>query len=313
MRRHLKWQPTIFLLALLLSVGSAPAQENELVAPATVWVGVKVVDAQGWEYAGVRLRWVQDGTALEIRRADGAIKLFPPEQVTRVFDAGGADITNEVGTARSGVLTPAPGLPQTDASGAEFVPAPAKRGTTLSAVSGLNSRRLFDMAIDANVGIASASGNWYAGLDAGMSVAGGIRFMTSDRDYIHFVYRYQSLGQQSFEVYDFSYRVIEVDASMHEFQLLLGRHASLMADQAVRSVGYAEFGVAALNHRFGFSSGGAEGLTKIGVVAQGGLMVLMSQAAALDLSLSAVWKPGLSGDEGSGFVLGGQAGLTFFF
>jgi hypothetical protein len=100
---------------------------------------------------------------------------------------------------------------------------------------------------------------------------------------------------------------------MHEFQFLVGRHAELVADKAVKSVGYAELGVAALNHRFGFSSGGDEGLTRFGFVTQGGLMVLMSPAAALDLSISAVWKPGWSGDEGNGFIFGGHAGLTFFF
>ncbi len=311
MRRHLKTQPTIILLALLLSVGSAPAQENELAAseavPATVWLGVKVVDAQGWEYAGVRLRWVQDGAALEIRRSDGAIKLFPPEEVARVFDAGGADITREVGMSRSGELTPPPaGLPPLDASGTEFAPVPAT-------ASGQNTQRLFDTALDAGVGIASVSGDWFAGLEAGINASGGLRFMTGDRNYLHFVYRYQSLGQQSFEIYDFGLEVVEVDASVHEFQFLVGRHTELVAGKAAKSVGYAEFGVAALNHRFSFSSGGGESLTRFGFVTQGGLMVLMSEAAALDLSISAVWKPGWSGDEGNGFVLAGHAGLTFFF
>ena len=317
MSDHLSVRTVILLLAILLSVGTAQGQENEPAAPlavsATIWVGVKVVDAQGWQYAGVRLRWVQDGTVLEIRRSDGAIKLFPPEQVVRVFDASGADITNDVGAARSGVLAPPPGLPTTDASGTEFGSAPVQRGATLSGASEKYTRRLFNTAIDAGIGLASVSGNWFAGLEAGMNASGGIRFMTSERDYLHLAYRYQSLGQQSFEIYDFGYQVVEVDASVHEFQILFGRHASLVADKKVSSVGYAEFGVAALNHRFGFSSGGGESLTRFGFVTQGGLMVLMSEAAALDLSVSAVWKPGWSGDEGSGFVIGGQAGLIFFF
>ncbi len=313
MNRHWNIRLAVLLMTTLWCVSAVQAQGT---APATVWSGVKVVDAHGWEYTNVTLSWDQDGQALKMRRPDGATKVFRPDEITRVYDANGVDITNEIGVARNGgAVPPASAQPNVSGVGVVPVPAQAQRGATLSSASSRPKvERLFSVAIDAGVGFGMPAGTWFNSLEAGMNAQTGLRIMVGDRHYLHFAYRYQTLGKQSFLVYDYGVESIAIETSIHEFQFMLGRHTELALGEVAKTVGYAEFGIASLNHQFSADIGGSPaGLNRFGFASQGGVLLMMSEAAAFDLSISAVWKPGWSDNEGNGFVLGAHAGLTFLF
>ncbi len=313
MTRFGKIQLAVLLVLFVFGATVAQSQTREDLQKAnTLWSGVRVIDSQGWQYKNVTLSWVQGGEALKMRRPDGATRILQPDEIARIFDANGNDITHAIGLARHEEprLMPAPNLAP-DAHRENDDATAGRRGATLNRV---RQKRLFSVAVDAGAGYGAPAGAWFEGMEAGMNAQGGMRVMVGGREYLHLAFRHQSLGSQSFANPEEYYQVAEIETTINEFQLMFGRHADRANKPAKASVGFVEIGIAALKHKFSASHGGSPGgFTRFGFASQGGVMLLISESAACDLSASVVWKPGWSGDEGNGFVLGAHAGLTFLF
>jgi len=98
------------LLVLLLLPLALPASAK-LMVPRD-FDNVTVVLAGGWEYPGLTVRWSDEADGLWVYRADGARRLYRPEELAALRDASGREITREVVPASVlGRLAPAPGGP----------------------------------------------------------------------------------------------------------------------------------------------------------------------------------------------------------
>lgn len=306
----------VILVAIVLialpCASQAQSSEFDTPEPSPVWRNVTIVDAHDWQYADVELRWVNGGEALQLRRPDGATKTFQPDEILWVYAADGRDITAEVAEARlSGsppepVREPAPPAPARDL---EVGGSPERVGPTLAERT---VPRLFQLTVGFGLGYATHAGDWFLGLDDGMNYQADMRVMVGPRNFLHFIYRHQDFGHQTFDFYD--YPTIGIDTSLREYQFLIGKHAPLIEKNDVRSVAYVASGISVMDHRFTTSQSHlGDSLTKMGWVLQGGVLVLMSEGVAWDFSASGTWKPGFSDDESGGLLLGAHLGLTALF
>lgn len=307
---------TLILLAIVLAVlppnTSAQNPESDPPEPSTVWRNVKVVDAHNWEYAGVELRWVGGGEALQIRRPDGATRNFEPDEIQWVYDANGLDITAAVAEARLSGSQPEfvrERVPSAPAGDVEIGGSPEVAGATLAERT---MPRLFELTFGLGIGYATHAGNWFLGLDDGVNFQADMRVMVGTRNFLHLVFRHQDFGRQTLEFYD--YPSIGIETSLREYQFLIGRHAPLVEKNAVRSVAYVSSGISIMDHRFSSTlSHQGDSLTKLGWALQGGVLVMMSESVAWDFSASGTWKPGFADNESGGLLLGAHVGLTTLF
>ena len=270
------------------------------------WSDVTVVDAHGWRLEGVSISWDDDGTTLQIQRKDGATKTVKPDEIQHIFDAHGTDITAEVGLARA------------SASPDTLSGQSAQELASDEAAAGDSSRKqkLYSFAFDLGVGYGTTTGSWFAGLDDGPNFHAGARF-TIDRDnYIHLLFRSQDFGTQYIEIFvDPEPITIQVESSLREYQFLLGRLGPLTRNNNVRSIGYLEYGLSVMEHRFvtGDLGGGDESITKTGLVLRGGVLVFLDEHVAFDFSADVTWKTDLANDEAAGLLMGAHLGLTVMF
>ena len=302
----------ICILFCLMSI-LATASWAEVGDIGQAWHSVTVTDLNGWQLEDVTITWINDGTVLQIRRSDGATKSLTPDEIQQIHNADGVDITAEVGLRRTGV-------PQNSferAANEELVSDLAVLKTAdTSELPADTSAGLYSVAFDAGLGFATSTGTWFAGLDDGMNYQFGVRAMVTDVDYLRFVLRNQDFGSQEIEIYiDPEVFVVGVDLSLREYQLLLGRNASLTQGTQVKSLGYLEYGISVMEHIFETSDfgGDSDTITKTGLVLQGGVLVLLDRHLAFDFSANVTWKAGGSNDEGSGMLMGAHLGLAYLF
>ncbi len=318
----------LFLALLLLSGPGANAQNSEFGTSAPnyrtdqptgpVWKMVRVVDTFGWQHVDVTINWIGQGTALMIRRQDGASKYFAANQILHIYDAEGNDISDEVGAASQEGNQP--GLPP------EFVP--AESGTSDSAAGSSLADlttpipQLFSFSIDAAFGYATHAGTWFSGLDDGFNYQAGLRIAVDKKKYFRFIFRRQDLGQESQHYYlgtdpygnDLD-GTVTIDISLREYQFLAGALKYVQHTNGVNTTGYFEYGLSIMDHRFETKDlGGAlETMTKLGVVAQGGLLVRLNNVLALDLSAGVTWKSGFGEDEAGGLLMSARCGLSVLY
>jgi len=104
-----------------------------------------------------------------------------------------------------------------------------------------------------------------------------------------------------------------IDFAVDEFQFLFGRHGAPVRNKPVRTTGYGEVGLSFMSHR-AEATGihiGDRTETKLGLVLQGGVLVMLDRQWALDVSGGVTWKMGMSDDEGTGMLLGARVALVF--
>ena len=275
------------------------------------WRGVTVTDAHGWQLENVTITWIEDGRFLEIRRTDGATRTMAPEDVQLIHDAQGVDITAAVGLARTpgagGFIEPA-AADNSRASGAVLNSTESSGATTLSTAG------LFNVGLDVGMGYATHAGTWFSGLDDGLNFQVGARAMVTEVDYMRFIYRRQDFGDQSIDVYVDPVTIsVDLEISLREYQLLIGRNAAVMQGTQVKSVGYLEYGISVMEHIFAAPSlsNSSDSITKTGMVLQGGVLVLLDKNLAFDISASVTWKSGFGeNDEGNGLLMGAHLGLA---
>lgn len=277
------------------------------------WSDVTVVDAHGWRLEGVSISWVDDGTALQIRRKDGATKTVKPDEVQHIYDAGGADITAEVGLARASASPDT----LTDQSAQELASdvAAIRSGETAAGDSS-RKQKLYSFAFDLGVGYGTTTGSWFAGLDDGPNFHAGARFTVDRANYIHLLFRSQDFGTEYLEFFgDFEPITVRIETSLREYQLLLGRHGPLTKNNNVESIGYLEYGLSVMEHRFvtGDLGGGDDSITKTGLVLRGGVLIFLDEHVAFDFSADVTWKTDLANDEAAGLLMGAHLGLTVMF
>lgn len=277
------------------------------------WSDVTVVDAHGWRLEGVSISWVDDGTALQIRRKDGATKTVKPDEVQHIYDAHGADITAEVGLARASVSSD----PLTDQAAQELASdVAAVRSGVTAAEDSSRMPKLYSFAFDLGVGYSTTTGSWFAGLDDGMNYHAGARFTVDRANYIHLLFRSQDFGTQYLEYFGDSEPItVRIETSLREYQFLLGRYGPLVKNNNVQSIGYLEYGLSVMEHRFVTSDlgGGDESITKTGLVLRGGVLIFLDEHAAFDFSADLTWKTDLANDEAAGLLMGAHLGLTVMF
>lgn len=263
------------------------------------WAGVTVTDQQGWTLRNVTLLLSDDGASLIVVRSDGAEKELAFAEIARVLDADGRDITDEVLTGLAiGDQDPEAAAPVD--GNTEFAPAPIRNSLR---GRGRDLPPQFDFAFDLGGGMADVTGDWFGNTEDGAFVQGGLRLGLSDRRYVHFVVRQQSLGSALY-YYGYDIEPVELDIDMGSYQLLIGRHTPLKSAGKLRSVGYFEVG-GGIMHVSGEVGRFADSLSRFAFAMQAGLWLLTSDNLAVDLGLHAFYKPGwISDDEAGGTSLG---------
>ncbi len=317
-RKKIRLATCLFVLILPLSAawaqgpefGSSESTPPPAPAPGRVWSGVRVVDVHGWEQAGVSIRWVGGGEALQLHRADGSTKTVRPDQIAQIYDAAGNDITTEVADARRAGSQPdlapqntAPWPSDDTEVGGTY----AVLGATLASAA---TPQVFNFAVDGGLGYATHAGTWFGGLDDGTNYQAGLRVMVSDRNYLRLIYRNQDLGQQTMEIFLDEPTTIAIDFTLREYQLMVGMLGRLAGTKTVKSLGYLEYGMSVMEPRIS-SSGGAYSETKLGLAVQGGVLVLLNKHLAFDFSGGVTWKMSFDEQEGGGFLMGAHLALVF--
>lgn len=307
----------IMLLLVLAPVASAQSADPEFApagpdVPSTVpivWKQVTLVLTGGWEYAGATIAWVGGGAALRLWRPDGATKTMAPDDILKVYDKGGRDITADVVARR--YLGLQPGLDEdVDIS----LPGSAGSAWTVeSKPKGPPQPPLFRFAADAGLGYATHAGSWFGGLDDGLNYQFGLRFASNSDLYFRALYRHQDLGQQTADIYidGLGDTSLTITFALREYQFLLGTIGRVIEKQSLRSAGYLESGLSIMDHRAATDDfgGSSESITKVGLVLQGGVLFLLDKHLFFDLSAGVTWKSGLVDDEGGGLLMGAHAGL----
>ena len=300
-------------------IGSSGAPVKLISPTGPIWQGVRVVDTFGWEHADVSIQWVGQGVGLQVRRPDGATKVIKAEHVRHIYSADGWEITAEV--AASSRLGDQFDMPAVEDSGwANRMPAAA--GSTLAELAAFSIPQLFSVAIDVGAGYASHSGTWFAGLDSGVNFQAGVRVAMDNEKYIRLLYRWQDFGQQveEFYVYNlegYGYETevsVVIDISLREYQFLFGKLKHL-GPNGQGNVGYFEFGLSIMEHRFGVDGivGAQDSITKLGGVLQGGVLIKLNDDLALDLAGGMTWKSGFGEAEAGGILMGARGGLAYLF
>jgi len=300
-------------------VGAIKPDRDSSVHLGPTWQHVSVVDAFGWEHTDVTIHWVGQGEALRIRRADGASRVFAANQILHIYDASGNEITAAVAEASEKGHQQA--LPKNLTAGNGGYTAPVADATLADLRT--PAPRLFSFSFDAGIGYATHAGTWFSGLDDGMNYQAGIRIAIDGKRYLHFVFSQQDLGTQTEDVYfggydsfgNELYGTIDIEFTLREYQFLIGKFKHIQHESGRRTAGYFEYGFTVMEHRYTTTDygGAADTTTKLGLVLEGGILVVMSKGVALDLSAGVTWKSSIGEDETGGFLMGARAGLAFMF
>jgi hypothetical protein len=306
MSSHPHLRVALLCLAILTVTTAVQAEVT-----AQTWSDVTVVDVHGWRLEGVSISWVEDGTALQIRRVDGATKTITPDEIQHIYDAQGTEITADVGLARAGTAT-ATGRAD-EKLNSDLAEIRSDPGAVLESA---REPRLYSVAFDLGVGYGTTTGSWFAGLDDGVNYHAGVRFTVDQNNYIHLLFRSQDFGTQYLEFFgDPEPVIIRLETTLREYQFLMGRYGALVKNNNLQSIGYLEYGLSVMEHRFvaGDLIGGDESITKTGLVLRGGVLIFLDKNVAFDFSADVTWKTDLANDEAAGLLMGAHLGLTVMF
>lgn len=246
------------------------------------WTHATVVTVGGPVHEDVTLTWALDGFLLELTSRDGAVTTLSPDQVDKVKDGLGRDITDEVGAA-----CPATGITYRLLGKGRTVP--------------------FRFGIMADVGGGPA---WTTGSDdfaPSLAWLGGVRFRVGERAHLRAGYR-RCRVVESTSVAD-----SEVEATTDELHLLVGVRMSHPREN--NNYSYVEGGVAFIRFdaRFAGESGAepSDDLMDLGATLQGGVVLPLSKRVGLDLGGLAMLRPTLSSSStGPTLMVGINAALT---
>lgn len=298
---------------------AAPPVAGLAAAPAQpvadqVWQPVLVVTDEGWKLPDCSLRWLDDGSRVRVTRADGSWRDFLPWTITSVFANGGLDMTAAIAAARPGGVRATPPLP---GARGDYQEIGSAMPLTAGLGGGFEQPRPFGFAITVGGGYAMFAGDWYRGFEPDVSLYVAARIGIGGRTWLTLGYRRQGGDTQSGNVYDYGiddYVSIAIDLRVDEYMLMVGHRTNASATN--RNIGYAEFGIVALNHvanaEVSYYGTGSYSEIKLGLAAQFGGLIALGEDFVLDLGVDLAFKPGIFDEyETSGFIVGGHAGLGF--
>ena len=293
----------------------APAPVTGQPVPGQVWQPVVVVTDEGWHLPDCSLRWLDDGSRVRVTRPDGSWRDFLPWTISSVFAEGGLDMTAAIAAARPGGVRATPPLPGTPGDYQEV--GSAARPMTGGLGGGIEQPRPFGFAITVGGGYAMFAGDWYQGFESDTSLQALARISIGGSKWVTLGYRRQGGNTQSGSVYDYNiddYISVAIDLRVDEYLFMIGNRTN--ASATTRNIGYAEFGIAALNHVAGAQisgyGSGSYSEIKLGLVMQFGGLIALDENLVLDLGADLAFKPGIFDDyETSGFIVGGHVGLGF--
>jgi hypothetical protein len=303
------------LLALLVLISSTLPTAAQL-APEGAWPGVTLLLQDGWRFRDVTVYLDADGAGLWILRTDGAERLVSPDQVARIIDGEGQDITQQVlGGLRS---------PRTRSDTPPPLVQPYRQDPEPTGQLGWDgtyeptdrtwpeppSKELpFKLGLGVEGGFAMPAGDWYSGVEGSWFVGGKLRTVVHERSYFSLGARYQDLGSASLypDGYsDFSAHILMLEATFGWMSPTSPRS---------RTLTYFELGVAMLQNEVQVSSGDddykASDSTGSFLLRTGVLMPL-GQNTALDLGVSWSYRGLIFSDdyEPNGSILGAHLGVV---
>jgi hypothetical protein len=246
------------------------------------WTHVTVLQVGGRVHDDVTLAWALDGFLLELAAGDGTVTSLSPDQVDKVKDGLGRDITDAVGEA-----CPATGITYRLLGQGKNVP--------------------FVFAVMGDLGCGSAVTTDSGDLSPLLTLVGGARFSVGERLHLRVGYRRQRLVESTLV----SGGDIETDAD--ELHLLLGTRMSHPREN--NNYSYLEGGVALIrfDQRFADGSGTvpADDLTGVGATLQGGVVLRLSAHLGLDVGGLVMARPGLIvGSTSRNLMFGINTALT---
>lgn len=246
------------------------------------WPHVSVLQVGGRVYDDVTLSWALDGFLLELATGDGTVTSLSPDQVDKVKDGLGRDITDAVGEA-----CPATGLTYRLLGQGKNVP--------------------FVFAVMVDLGCGSAVTTDSGDFSPLATLLGGVRFNASKRLHLRVGYRRQRLVEST------SVAGGEIETDADELHLLLGTRMSHPREN--NNYSYLEGGVALIrfDERFADGSGTvpADDRTGLGATLQGGVVLRLSAHLGLDVGGLVMARPGLIVEStGPNLMFGVNAALT---
>jgi len=224
-----------------------------------------VTETGGASHEDVTLAWALDGFLLELTSRDGAVTTLNPDQVDRVKDGLGRDITDEVGAA-----CPATGITYRLLGKGRTVP--------------------FTFAIMADAGGGPAWTTGSGDFTPSLAPLGGVRVRLGERVHVRAGYRRHKVAELT------AIADREVSSTTDELHLLAGVRMSHPREN--NNYSYLEGGVAFIrfDERFGGETGAepSDDRSAMGAVIQGGVVLPLSKHVGVDVGGLAMLRPTLS-------------------
>jgi|GEM_PF-3431867 len=278
------------------------------------WNNVTVQDVAGWKYENVSLFWAGDGQVLRMRRPDGAVRDFNPEDIAKVVDQTGRNITALVAEGRFVEGQSPLGEGRTQGTAPGYNEVGVVGGLQELKLGDIVSPKPFDFSIDAGLGYGKGSGAWYDGTEAGLNYQIGLRASISRKSYLRILYRHQDFGEASFsDPYDEMFPVYRIKMSGETFMMLIGFHSGYQPNTKVRSLAYFEFGPAVIRQMADVEhfSHYSDSISRWGLAGNLGFLFPLGEVVALDMGVDLLHRPGwLTGNEAGGLLMGAHAGFA---
>jgi len=286
-----------------LTLAAVPVEDNGV-----RFDGVTVLLKDGWRYRNVTLYRDSLGAGIWMVRSDGAERLLDQEQISRVVDTAGNDITPQVlfGASRP-IVTPPPIEKESavDWDGA-YTPTPVVEETET------RPTRPFRHAFGIEGGIGMPAGLWYEGLEKSWLAGARLRLGVHENSYIALGGRYQDLGLD--RIYDHAFNSYKATTHLEIYDFCFG----VTDEEAGRNqtTTYFEMGAALVHSEFKLEyQGNSEVHTKDygSFVFRAGVLTPLSPSMGLDFGFTWLYKGMIfsSDDEVRGSVLSLSLGLNW--
>ncbi len=295
--------------AALLCLGCLPMIASlaraDVVMP-TRWDHMTVETWDGWLYHDVTVEAAENEGYLRVVRGDASQRVFAYAEVRTIWTESGTDVTEQF-IPDDAVLFE----PQEPPRWGRRVPDDAPPPQIDPEVP------RFRAAVSAGVGWGLPMGDWFTGLEDGVSYAFQVRAAVQRYVYLTAVLRNQSMDVSGYMPnYPGGYQVFSGTGHLHQFAMGVG----FMPGRATyrQPVPYLELMLAAASHGLDYDARGDVGDyveqlndDQFAFVGQFGALVPLNANLALDLQAHWVYTGATEWAHGS--VLGAQVGVTFMF
>lgn len=273
------------------------------------WTNVTLTDVNGWKHEGVTVRVEPGSHSLKLINSVGEHQYLEASRVRVVRSGDGHDITKEVLAAvgpedEQGSPEPSgesPALRNQRTGLSEDSPNSEVRAPETQQARPLYGPRFrFDLGVSLGYGV--PSGDWFEGLEGGVSFGTRARLAFTDNLFFGLSVTRQILGAGS-ELF--------LGSDVHLIEFYASAGAMTRPSEHTTPIGYAEFGIGLVDQDvLVISAESLSGQSRVSFLTAAGIMIPVSQSVGVDFQGDMRIT---GGAEGAGTLLGIKVGVVRMF